>query len=537
MLAAILLGLLACADDSDLLAEVDLADGRPPPGAHRDALPPVTPRSPIQNGWDPDTGRGTITLTTPAGERLEIRLQDGFEGYTGGLLLGSMGGSAFRSWPTDAPAGTRGLSLWCAQDESLLLEQAERRLEYSHGWSENFGTGPDGVPLRYLGGRVLHDSPDGLLLRAENAAMPFHLARWLQLLPDGTLLTRLRISNVSEASIQFSFWEGEDPWVGDYGSSEGDVGWFAGALIRQEASLGASPGACLGMADLGDQPRAADPWPLAASFLCLDPLSPKPDQLIFANGFAHGPDEVSDNTPLSDQSPTAFNLGWTHMELAPGASWELRWAMGVALLPQPGAATAEHRVPRAPSIAPETWQALRELPAPEPSADRVRDPLRFRSEKVELEVLAGGEQVEVRGSYDFVNEGSEPLHRRIFFPFHVDEAHPYPHQVRVEGRDQRRLKDGIVFSVELEPGAEQTVGISYSQHARDGSATYILSSAISWGQPLDRAELVLITPAGLALGEASYPLGEPQLRLDKALRSTTLERFHPDREWVVRWGD
>ncbi|MFH1466412.1 MAG: hypothetical protein ABIO70_18660, partial [Pseudomonadota bacterium] len=309
---------------------------------------PDEPPSPAAPGWDPATGHGTIALTTPAGVPLRVQLMEGFPGYTGGLLLGGFGGSAYVRWPEGGPED--GVAIWCAQDESLWLEGPGGGREFAHGWSENFGTGPDGTPLRYLGGAVLADDGEGLLLRAENGALPFHLARWLLVQPDGTLLNRLRVTNASSLPVRFAFWEGEDPWVGRYGTSEGDLGWWGspgepGHWQRTEGGPRGPFPRCLGIGDPGE----GEGGPPSANFLCLAPEAPAPDVFLFANHFAHDPTEVDPARPLTSESMTAFNLGWTGIALDPGAAWELSWAAGATAPPSVAEA------PRAPELPAAAW--------------------------------------------------------------------------------------------------------------------------------------------------------------------------------------
>jgi hypothetical protein len=485
-------------------------------GCTQQQAPPVL-------GWDPATGRGTVALTTPAGERVRISLMEGFPGYTGGLLLGGFGGSAYVRWPAGGPE--EGVAFWCAQDESLWLKGPNGGREFSHGWSENFGSGPDGTPLRLLGGAVLANDASGLLLRAENGTLPFHLARWLLVLSDGTLLTRLRIANAGATPIRFAFWEGEDPWVGRYGTSEGDLGWWGspgqpGRWQRTEGGPSTPFPRCLGIGDPGE----GEGGPPAANFLCLAPEAPAPDVFLFADHFAHDPAEMDPERPLTSGAMVAFNLGWTGLALDPGAAWEVAWAAGATAPP------SASQAPIAPVVPPDAWARLAAEPAP--PAVLPRDPLRFAAEAVDMTVLPGGGAVRIEGRYTFVHDGAEDQIRRIFFPFAVDGAHPWPREVQAEGRTLARLRDGVVFPLRVPAGGETTFTLAYTQDCLDASATYIVTTANAWEQPLAESTLTLRLPPDLRLVAQSPALeavGDGTWRAHFA-------PFQPEGEWTVRWA-
>jgi len=509
--AIVCLFVAACGSDADVAARSEAREDGPS----------------IDNGWDPVSGRGVVRLRTAAGESVEVQIQNGFEGYTGGLVLGGNGSSGYRVWPKGAPSSEEPLAIWCAQDESILL--ASTGQEYGYGWSQNLGRGADGVPLRYLGGSVIEDAPDRLVLASANGALPFRVDRWMSLDAGGTLLFRVRISNSGADPVTFDFWTGDDPWVGAYGASKGDLGWTSRGIVTHEARVDLPPGECLGIADTEIASGAAPVARLANAF-CLSPSSPRPTAAYFANGFAHSDEDVDPERPLLGDSPTGFNVGWRGVTLAPGGSFEIGYALGRAVVEQ---ATGEVRPS---SIDPFRWRHLEGLePITVPGTDRLRDPLRFTRERVELRLLPGGEEVEVAGSYVFENRGAERVRRRIYFPFAVDDDHPYPASIRVDCGRPTRVRDGIVFGVEVDAGAERTVGISYRQRSADRSATYIVTSARSWIEPLERAQLVIAYPAGLPVLEVSYPMGEPEARGDEMVRSAIMERFSPDRELTIRW--
>lgn len=491
---------------------------------------PATASGTVVNAWNPSNGRGLVQVDRADGSRVELRFHDGFEGYTGGLVLGSQNGPAYRYWPPGVDPASEPLAIWCAQDESL--RDRGRDLEYSWGWSENLGAGPGGVPLRYLRGAIISEGDDGVTLVSEHAAEPLHVVRRARIRPDATVLMDVRFTNTAAYPFGFDLWTGDDPWVGEYGTAEGDRGWAGDEVFDNERSLAPDAVGCLGVVDrsvmLGEG-EAARSYAVANAF-CLSPDSPRPDQAHFANRFAHGYADVHPSQPLEGSTMTAFNLGWVDRELGPGETLHLAYALGMA-----DASGARQDAPTPPSIDPAEWRSLAAVPWEPLTEPETRDPLRFAWERVEMEVLPGLDEVEIRGIYRLQNRSDTPNMRRIFFPFAVDDEHPYPSQIHVSTGAVNRLRDGVVFPIEVPADGELEFEVRYRQRTTVPNATYIVTSARAWNDPLDRSILVISGPQGWKPKTTSFPMVQ---QTDEAGRTTwvaDMERFFPDRELSASW--
>jgi hypothetical protein len=66
---------------------------------------------------------------------------------------------------------------------------------------------------------------------------------------------------------------------------------------------------------------------------------------------------------------------------------------------------------------------------------------------------------------------------------------------------------------------------------------YLVTSALSWPRPIDRAVFVIKHPANWRKVTLSYPI----LRRETANGQTTLlavmQPFRPNREVILRWGE
>lgn len=497
------------------------------------------PPSPFTIEWDPATGKGAVVQNLPGNGPLRACFQCRYPGYSGGLWLGSQNGPGFRWQPTASEAGgLPDVGLFCAQDESLV--DLDNGTEYVPGWSENVGRGDDGVKLAYVGGAILDDGsgPDGLVLRSVNRAEGLEVVRYLSW-PKGAafLIVATYLRNTGDRPRRMAFWTGDDPWVGRYQTSAGDIGWTAEGLVLNEARI---PGASFGyggIADLGNPALGDAPgdFSAVANVIMPDPNRPPPDVVYFANGFAHRDADVDPLRALEPWTPTAINLGWTEIRLAPGAVVQFRYALGRA------DAAGSDGIPRPPAIPASAWrfddvwhEAFREA-GPPPPAERPEGaglPVAFAAEQIHLSIEPGRLSVDAR--YELANrtEGTQSV--TLLYPFPLDADHPYPDRIEVEGVSWRRVDAGLAWRLGLAPGETKVVNVRYSQECRRPAGRYIVTTTGRWGAPLGHASFEVRWPASLPDVRVSYPGVESAEGADRVLRFEA-RNFRPDRDLAVAW--
>jgi len=486
-------------------------------------------------GWDPAAGRGPIAQILPNGDRYTVCLHCGYPGYTGGLVIGGHGGSGFEWVPATPIPGFPAINLFCAQDESLMDRGSCR--EYDFGWSQNFGTGDDGVPLLYQGGQILEAGPDRVILGTTNAAGCYSLTRFLRWGMGETFISMATtIRNTCDHPVAFDFWTGDDPWLGRYRSAEGDVGWYDAGLVEHETAVASGAFHAGGLYDLGNAAagEVEGTFSNAADFILPDPAH-LPDRVIFASGFLHDVSEVVPDAPLDPTSMIALNLGWIDVRLAPGQEWSVAYALGRAITGRPG------DVPRPPDIGPEAWSFAAgarhgfQPVAPAPQAPRPhheRSPVRFVAEELDLRV--DSTTLGVEALYRFRNDGPEAYSQGILYPFPEDSTHPPPVLVDVEGFAFRRVPGGISFVVALGAGESRDVRIRYVQPVVGRSARYITRTTRNWGQPIEHARFVVRGARSLGPLHVTFPstvlpdAEEPALLIEQT-------GFFPAHDLDIRW--
>jgi hypothetical protein len=488
---------------------------------------PARPRFEVK--WSPDTGRGMVTERLPRGDTLSTCFHCGYPGYTGGLVIGNYSASGMAFRPREPIRGYSEINVFCAQDESIW--DVDEGAEYTYGWSENFGTGPDGKRLEYLSGSILERDDQHVLLSSENEGGCYHVSKIATTRAGWrTWIIATRIRNRCDHPVHFHFYSGDDPWLGRYASSDGDVGWTPDGLVPREKAFLAGQFVAGGIYDLGNAELGQTDTGFSnqANFFALDPSLPLPDFTAFANRFAHEAKDVHPDRPLDDKTMTALNLGWRDRRLAPGESFTTAMALGLATTGTPGT------IPRLPELGDEAWSRWRANLPPHPATHGIH----FAAERVELDV--SDDAVTVDADYVLANPSSASVGIRIAYPILVARDRLAPKSVWVDGHTLP-VVPGVQGQVQAEfplsfpPQAIRSFHVRYAQPVLGNQAVYLVTSALHWPYPIDRAVFVIKYPARFLGATLSYPVLHRATADGQTTLVATMQPFRPDREVVLRW--
>jgi hypothetical protein len=499
-----------------------------------EALPPkpdaVSAPARFAVAWSAATGRGDVTERLDSGDVLRTCFHCDYPGYTGGLVIGNISAPGMELRPQQPLRGYASINVFCAQDESIW--DLDEEAEYTYGWSENFGTGPDGKRLDYVGGRVLAHDDSHVVLTSENAGGCYRVTKVATTRAEWRYwIIATRIENRCAHPVRFHFHTGDDPWIGRYASAEGDVGWTPAGLVRKETGFAAGEFTAGGLYDLGNSElgQTDKGFSNQANFFALDPTLPLPDFTGFANRFAHHPGEIDAWRPLENRTMIALNMGWRQRTLAPAESMVVTLALGLASTGEPGT------IPRLPPLDDAAWSAWRQHGNLTPDMNDVL----FASERVELSVTEG--QLAVTAEYYLRNASGSGQGLSIAYPIIVSKKHLPPETVVVDERplSVQSGEDGRVyvrFPVSLPPHEVRSFRVRYQQRLLGPEAKYLVTSALGWSRPIDRAVFAIKYPARWRKVTLSYPI----LRRETADGQTTLlavmQPFRPDREIILRWS-
>lgn len=485
----------------------------------------------LENTWDPKTGRGLVTHHLPGTGTMQTSFHVGYPGYTGGLVIGGYSSSGLAWIPERPKPGFPSINVFCAQDESIW-DRDERR-EYTYGWSENFGTGPDGERLEYVSGRIVEATRDSIVLESENAK-GCYLVRKIASTWSATKfwVIATRITNRCTHTVHFDFFSGDDPWLGMYKSSDGDVGWTTQGVVRNEQRFELGDFTAGGLWDLGNQAlgQTEGTFSNEANFFALDPAQALPDEVNFANRFAHNRSEVVPSKPLDNQSMTALNLGWTNQSLASQASRDFVFALGLAVTHDGSA------LPMLPELRDEHFSSWRGLLPPKHGG--VAESAEFSAELVELDVSA--HSMQVHGTYYLYNPTTASAAFTIGFPINVSPDRPAPQSVTVDGKEVTVITESAKrvsahFGISVPPQALRSFDVRYTQPHTGRHAEYVVTSALSWGKPLERAVFRIRAASELGPVKTSYPPRTRRKENGTEVLTIVKQPFVPDREMIVTW--
>lgn len=484
----------------------------------------------FEMGWDPATGRGKVVENQDNGDRLVTCFHCGYPGYTGGLLIGNYGGPGMGLYPRVPIRGYSEINVFCAQDESLW--DRDEDIEYSYGWSENFGDGPDGKRLEYKRGQILVHDGHQVALASENAGGCYRVRKTVYTQEGwNAWISATQVSNQCDHPVRFHFHSGDDPWLGRYASSDGDVGYTQDHIVRKEESFVAGRFTAGGLYDLGNSELGQDDKGFSnqANHFALDPALPLPDFSAIANRFAHTPAEVHSDKPLDNKSMTALNLGWRDLLLAPGESFHTAMALGLAQTGAPGS------LPRVPRLGDEAWSRWRRW---QPAHAAEDDP-RFAAEHVIMDVEEGA--VTVDADYVIENTSDAAVGMGIAYPILVAADRPAPQDVLVDGKSLPVTDDvpgrvSVSFPLSLAEHAIKTFHVRYRQPVLGHQAVYLVTSALAWRHPIERAVFEVRYPSHWTGARLSYPVLDRRDDGDHTILLATFQPFKPDREVVFRWA-
>lgn len=163
----------------------------------------------------------------------------------------------------------------------------------------------------------------------------------------------------------------------------------------------------------------------------------------------------------------------------------------------------------------------------------------FSREHVVATVQEDGKTVEINGRYDFVNFNDTERMQRLYFPFAINRTQLRPRLADIHVTNippYRPIKDGILFSLQLDAHAKKTVSIAYRQSTLDSAFAYIMTSALSWQRNSDEAVFELLLPNQFQLSACSFPVKkEPSSSKHASRYVYRVTGFQPQTDFTFSW--
>src|SRR6185369_8729151 len=183
--------------------------------------------------WNKRTGNGYIQNFFPDKRIIIIclgRFLDSDQKQVNGLFVG--GGLPFADYrKQNIQMNETGMAfytgygwrhVWCNANEGLSGGNAPDKMIFPSAW-------------KFLGSEVLFSSTRKLVLRSRHEAnvdgVPFRIDRFLTYnAGDYHFQLTIRFKNIGDRPTDYYYVYGDEPWLGDYGTSAGNVGWAADGL-------------------------------------------------------------------------------------------------------------------------------------------------------------------------------------------------------------------------------------------------------------------------------------------------------------------
>jgi len=309
---------LLLGDGTRLLAGASFSPLRRWLGAGR--APPAPGEVALELDWDERAGRGQVRNHLGGGRELVTlfgRYQDDDGGHPRGLFVGGSTADVSGDLAHQDQSGMAlhepdgWIHVWCSVNEALVdMDGPSYQTIYP-------GT------FRYLGSRVLvQDARRVVLESSHELALRRGRLRMdrFAYFTAGEPFFRLavQLTALGPEPVTYAYLYGDEPWVGHFGSADGNVGWVEGRVIPFEGPIDHLQHRWAGIVDLKAGHADFIEW-------LGDDL---PDDVYFSN-------KAGDFAPSSQRVPLASNevligLQWVARRLAPGEGRTIRLVIGLA---------------------------------------------------------------------------------------------------------------------------------------------------------------------------------------------------------------
>lgn len=285
----------------------------------------------LTHEWDEEGGVGYIVSHFPDGKKLQTnfsRYDDSYGLHTRGLFVGGALPASARADSPDRQAdtgmawfdGTRWYHLWCNTNEGIASADSGSR-HPPHRW-------------QFLGSRTLIADDDKLVIASRHLIdidqTQLRMDRFIYAAAGNPYLSLgIALTNTGTHPVRYDYLYADEPWLGDYDTSAGDIGWVEGGLVYTEGFVDPQRHYYAGITDRGN-PMLGEQGPFTgiANFIAWADGT-RPDIVYFANdyrGFNHPPERL---VPLAGNA-RSIGLAWNARLIRPGETHRIFLRLGIA---------------------------------------------------------------------------------------------------------------------------------------------------------------------------------------------------------------
>jgi len=287
----------------------------------------------LHHAWHDRTGHGYVQSTSPDGTRFLVsfgRFIDSEGKAPRGLFIGG-GLPYYRYEHNNVTMNETGMALfdgrrwnhiWCNANEGIASAATPADMIFPSSW-------------RFVDSNVLFSHDGELVLHSGHSVIidgaPLTIDRFAFIRAgERQVVLAIKITNTGVTPAGYFYVYGDEPWVGDYGSSAGNVGWTEAGLQYYEGVFDTAQNTVAGMYDVGNKmiPGETGPFTGLANFISWRG-GMRPDLGYFSNKegkFAELPEKV----PLYSRTNRVMFLQWGPRPIKPGQSDLILLTIGLA---------------------------------------------------------------------------------------------------------------------------------------------------------------------------------------------------------------
>lgn len=282
--------------------------------------------------WNKERGRGFIRNTWPDGSKLIInlsRFRDSNGKSPSGIFIG--GGLPpndpdYRFTNNEETGmayfdGRQWHHVWCNSNEGLVSPDQPNIPSYPSDWA-------------FKGSWVTENNGRDLTIESRHqlrlTGVPVDATRLLFYTAGNSyVILSTEITNRGKEPLPLQYMYGDEPWVGNFGSSAGDVGWMDRELIPAEREIDTKQHTYFGMYDYGNELAGEEHrFSKIANFIEWE-KGERPDKAYISN-FSGGVKNHTTVVPLASLDNRYIGLQYGPKTLQPGESFTFTIAVGMA---------------------------------------------------------------------------------------------------------------------------------------------------------------------------------------------------------------
>lgn len=282
--------------------------------------------------WNKEKGNGVIKEYRPDGTRFLVVLSryKEAEGVPRGIFFGGdLPYGDVERW-LDRSRNNTGIAfydgnewrhIWCSINEALSIKGMDEISIEPWRWRYT-----DSKILKSTLKEIIIESNHELNIVKDMNHIHLTMKRILsKRASEDYVLLKVILTNAGNTPVDYSYSFGDEPWVGEFGTSIGDVGWTSGKVFKFENYISPIRYNFAGMWDYGND-MAGEPHRFSNYANFIEWLDTRPTVVYFSNDFTR----VDEKRPLSSFDNRILNLLWLYQTLLPGESRVYTLALGMA---------------------------------------------------------------------------------------------------------------------------------------------------------------------------------------------------------------